>query len=207
MVLKRATPLLVLCMVIPGMAPAADSWWLTADQQGQQMLDQQRFDEAAEVFEDPFRKGVAYYRAGEFEKAASAFGRVASADAFYNPANALLFLGRYEEAIAGYDQALRTRPGWRQAEENRRLAGARLAALAPPEDDAGGTGGQLEADEIVFDETGRVNQGGTEVDTAGGDALTDEEMRKVWLRRVDNRPAEFLRARFAYQLYREAQDE
>lgn len=198
-------------LLLPVSAPlkAADlgSWWLTPDQVGQRLFDQQRFEEAAKAFEDPFRKGVALYRAGDFEKAASAFGLLASAEAAYNRANALVFLGRYEAAIESYAQALEASPGWRQAEDNQKLAEARLAALAPSDDDAGGTGGQMGADEIVFDETGRVNEGGSEVETQGGEAMSDEEMRKVWLRRVENKPAEFLRARFAYQLYREQQDD
>ena len=73
------------------------------------------------------------------------------------------------------------------------------------EDDAGGTGGQLEADEIVFDDTGRVNKSGAETETEGGQQMSDDEMRAVWLRRVQNDPAEFLRTRFAYQLYRDQQ--
>lgn len=200
----------VLCCLLAwsGCAWAADvrSWFLTPDQRGQRLLDAGRYDEAAEAFEDPMLKGVAYYRAAEFEKAASAFGRVDSAEAAFNRANALVFLGRYEEAIENYTAALNQRAEWRQAEENRELARARLAALAPPDSDEGGTGGMLGADDIVFDETGRTNTGGTEVESEGGQALSDEEMRKVWLRRVDNDPSDFLRARFAYQLYRDEKE-
>ena len=67
-------------------------------------------------------------------------------------------LVRYEEAIGSYEQALQMEPGWAEAEQNRDLARARKDRLAPPESDDGGTGGQLEADEIVFDDTGRVNR-------------------------------------------------
>jgi Ca-activated chloride channel family protein len=35
--------------------------------------------------------------------------------------------------------------------------------------------------------------------------MSDDEMRAVWLRRVQNDPAEFLRTRFAYQLFRDQQ--
>jgi Ca-activated chloride channel family protein len=77
--------------------------------------------------------------------------------------------------------------------------------LAPPDDDAGGTGEEVEADEIVFDDTGRVDKSGTESENEGGEGLSDDEMRAVWLRRIQNDPAEFLKARFAYQLYRDQQ--
>ena len=79
--------------------------------------------------------------------------------------------------------------------------------LAPPESDAGGTGGQLEADEIVFDDTGRVEASGSETVTEGGEPMSQDEMRAVWLRRVQNDPADFLRARFAWQLFRQNREE
>ena len=34
---------------------------------------------------------------------------------------------------------------------------------------------------------------------------SEDEMRAVWLRRIQNDPADFLRARFAFQLYRDQQ--
>ena len=178
-------------------------WWRTPDQQGQKLFEQERFLEAAGKFESPERKAVAFFRGGDFESAAALFGRIGSPEAAYNRGNALVMLGRYEEAIASYQAALSARSPWRQAEENLAIAKARLESLAPPDSDSGGTGGQLEADEIVFDDSGRVNESGSEQVTGGGDALTDDEMRAVWLRRIQNDPAEFLRTRFAYQLYRE----
>ncbi|MDH3926165.1 MAG: hypothetical protein OET41_16335, partial [Xanthomonadales bacterium] len=109
----------------------------------------------------------------------------------------------YEDAISSYQAALGMRPDWNEAQQNLAIAVARKERLAPPEDDAGGTGGQLGADEIVFDDTGRVNKAGSEDVTEGGEGLSEDEMRAVWLRRVQNDPAEFLRTRFAYQLYRD----
>jgi len=182
-------------------------WWLLPDQQGQKLFDRGQFAAAAESFEDPARRGAAYFRAGDFENAAAVYGRIPTAEAAYNRGNALIMLGRYEEAIKSYGQALKLRPEWVQAEQNRSIAQARKELLAPPESDDGGTGGQLEADEIVFDETGRVNKSGQEQVIDAGEALSDEEMRAVWLRRMQNDPADFLRARFSYQLYRDEQQE
>lgn len=187
----------------------SDTWgelWLTADQRGWRLFESGRFLEAAEVFGDPALRGAAYYRGGDFESAAAVFGRIATPEAAYNRGNALVMLGRYEEAIGSYARALEARPGWREALENRAIAEARLAALAPPESDAGGTGGELGADEIVFDDTGRVEKSGTEAVTEGEGGLSEDELRAVWLRRISNDPGEFLRARFAYQLYRSEQE-
>ena len=180
--------------------------WLTPDQQGERLLAQERFTEAAEAFEDPERRAMAYYRGGDFERAAAVWGSLSSPEAAYNRGNALVFLGRYEEAIASYDRALAGRGDWTVARENREIARLRLERLQPPGDDAGGTGGMLGADEIRFDDTGRVDQAGNTVTEEGQQALSDEAMRATWLRRVEDKPADFLRARFSYQLYRDEQE-
>ncbi len=60
------------------------------------------------------------------------------------------------------------------------------------------TGGQLEADEIVFGNSEPSPDAGDE-ETQGGPRLDQAEMRAMWLRRVQTRPADFLRHKFAYQ--------
>jgi Ca-activated chloride channel family protein len=211
----RPTGLIVMLVLwaLAGPAQAAKwpgnftGWWLTPDQQGQRLVAKGEYLEAAEAFRDPARKGAAYFRGGDFESAASVFGRMPGAEAAYNRGNALIMLGRYEEAIESFESALSGRPDWAEAEQNLAIARARQEMLAPPDSDAGGTGGMLEADEIVFDDSGRVDKGGTEAVTEGGEGMSEEEMRAVWLRRVQADPADFLRARFAYQLYRQEQPE
>lgn len=181
----------------------ADRWrdlWSTPDQQAQRLFDAGDHAGAAAKFSDPLRVGMAWYRAGEFERAAAAFGQLSSAEGHFNRANALLMRGKYDEAIAAYEQALAQRPDWQPAVDNRALALARKARLAPPEDDAGGTGGMLAADDFVLDDSGRTDRAGSEQTTEGGAPLTDARMRELWLRRVETRPADFLRARFARQL-------
>jgi Ca-activated chloride channel family protein len=189
-------------------AASADGWpegwrdlWLTRDQQAQRLFDAGEYAEAAGRFAEPMRVGMAWYRAGDFERAAAAFGRLTSAEAHFNRGNALLLQGAYDEAVTAYDQALAQRPGWASATENRQLALARKERLAPPEDDAGGTGGRLEADEILFDTTGRTDRAqGEQTAEEPGAGLTDAQLRDLWLRRVETRPADFLRARFARQI-------
>lgn len=176
-------------------------WWLTPEQQGQRLYDAGDYAAAAERFETPGRIGAALFAAGDFEGAATVFGRQAGPEGPYNRGNALVFLGRYDEAIESYDRALALRPGWREAAENRAIAVARRDALAPPEDDAGGTGGKLPADDFVMDESGRTAQSDQEqVIEAGEQVLDEDAMRALWLRRVETRPADFLAAKFAAQL-------
>ena len=59
----------------------------------------------------------------------------------------------------------------------------------------------LGADEIVFDDSGRVNNSSNEqVIDASDQQLGEDAMRAMWLRKVETRPADFLAARFNYQL-------
>lgn len=175
--------------------------WLTPDQQGQTLMNRGEYQKAAEKFTTPESIGAALFLTGDFEKAASVFGRSPSAEAAYNRGNAHVMLGEYDAAIDAYQRALAGRPGWAEAEQNLQISILRKQALAPPEDDAGGTGGQLGADEIVFDQTGRVNKSSQEqVIDAADQQLGEDAMRAMWLRKVETRPADFLAARFNYQL-------
>jgi Ca-activated chloride channel family protein len=181
--------------------------WFTPDQQGQRLMDQGSYQQASEKFTTPDRIGSALFLAGDFEKAAAVLGRSASAQSRYNRGNALIMLGQYDAAIEAYQDALIKRPNWPEAGQNLQIAILRKQALAPPDDDYGGTGGMLEADEIVFDDTGRVNKSSNEdVIEAADQQLGEDEMRAMWLRKVETRPADFLAIRFNYQLAKKDMD-
>ena len=175
-------------------------FWQTRDQKAQRLEDSGDLEAASELYTEPMRRGIALYKDAQFKAAASEFGRVATPDGSYNRGNALLMQGKYDAAVASYDQAILERPDWREAEENRDLALARKKMLEPPEDDGGGTGGMLEADDVVFDDRGKQGQDSQEeVEVGQGDALTDAQLRDLWLKKVETKPADFLRAKFAYQ--------
>ena len=136
-------------------SPNADTWrrlWLTPDQQAQRLFDHGQYAEAAKRFADPMRQGMAHYRAGDFKQAAAAFARRDTPQAAFNRGNALVMSGQYDDAITSYDGALQLRPDWVAAKANHVIAVARRDRMMPPQDDAGGTGGQLEADKIDFDD-------------------------------------------------------
>ena len=197
---------IAMIIIIAGTAlGCSQDTWLTPEQQGERLFAAGDYAGAAQRYTDPMRIGAAWYRAGEFERAAMAYGQRASAQAHFNRGNALLMLGRYDDAIAAYDLSLQQHPAWQPATDNQTLARIRQARLQPPEDDAGGTGGLLAADEIVFDTTGRVNQAKGEETVDANTGLTDTELRELWLRRVATRPADFLRARFAVQFARQSE--
>ena len=176
--------------------------WFTPDQLGQRRFEQGDFAAAAASFHDPLWRGAAWYRAGEFEKAAQAFARRDTPEAHYNQGNAWLLRGKYETAIASYDRALEKRPGWPEAVENRALAAARAKSVEQKGGDMGDQ--QIGADKIVFDQQARNE--GQETEVAGGAARSDQEIQALWLRRVQTRPADFLKAKFAYQQAIQTQD-
>jgi len=177
--------------------------WLTPDQQGQREFNRKEYAAAAKSYKDPMRQGAAWYRAGEFEKARQAFARVSSADAHYNTGNAWLMLGKYDQAIGSYELALKQRPDWKAAEENRQLAQARAKMV---EQKGGDLGDQREgADDVVFDKN--KPPGGQETEVTGEQAVSDSAVQAIWLRQVQTKPADFLRAKFAYQQSQETEGE
>ncbi|QDU80059.1 Tetratricopeptide repeat protein [Polystyrenella longa] len=175
--------------------------WFTPDQQGQRDFDNQKYAKAAVEFTDVERQGVAWFRAGEFEKAAQAFAKSQSPTAKFNEGNSWMLLGKYENAIERYEKALKLRPEWKEAEENLRLAKARSKLM---KNEGGDLGDQkLGADKIVFDK--KKNKGGQDTQITGEKATTDTTIQSMWLRRVQTKPSEFLRSKFAYQLSMESE--
>jgi Ca-activated chloride channel family protein len=177
---------------------------LTDDQSGYRLFEQADYAQAAARFVDPMWQGVALFRQGEFGEAASLFAAYDTAAGAFNQGNALLLAGSYEAAVARYERALELRPNWEDAQVNREIALARAALLKKDGGDM--TGGKLGADEIVFD-TGEPPQAAGEEQVQGGQEMTDAELRSIWLRQVQTRPADFLRAKFAYQHAKRGQGE
>ena len=98
-----------------------ESVWKNTEQQAEQALNEERFADAARLTDDPMRRGMAYYRSGQFEAAESAFAAADGPDAAYNLGNALAMQQRYEEAIASYDAALAQSPDMEDAAHNKKI--------------------------------------------------------------------------------------
>lgn len=101
----------LLCVAMPLSMPAhaaGGSLWQRTDQRQHQRIEQ----------------GADAYRRGDFVGAEKSFAGIDSADAFYNQGNALAKQGRYEAAIAAYDQALKRQPRMEDAIENRKVVDA-----------------------------------------------------------------------------------
>ncbi len=190
--------LLVVAIALVAGTIRQSHFWRTADQQGDALLRAGRFAEAAKAYTDPWHIGAAQYRHGDFEAAAHTFARVPGAPGAYNAGNAWLMHGKYDAAIASYDRALGFHPGWPEALENKALAAARKAKIeASGEHREEEQANAYKPDEIVFDQKGDQHKG-KPVELNGGE-MSDTELRATWLRSVQTTPADFLRAKFAYQ--------
>ncbi|TWT73122.1 tetratricopeptide repeat protein [Allorhodopirellula solitaria] len=175
-------------------ALAWSNLWFSPDQQGQRLTDRGEFSQAAAAFQDPMRQGIAWFRAGEFKKAEKSFARISTPDAIYNRANSQVMLGKYEAAIKTYDRAIQKQPDFPDAVTNREIAVIRAKRVVQ---EGGDLGDQQEgADEIKFD---KKKPGGQETVVQAQQPISNAAMQAMWLRRVQTKPAEFLKAKFAYQ--------
>lgn len=121
-------PLAMLAQAPLARASVWDDLWRRPDQQAQAEFDAGHAKEAQALARDPNLRGSAAYRAGDFAAASADFASAAAtdeasphdADAYYNRGNALAKQGKYEEAIAAYDRALKQTPGMQDAAANKK---------------------------------------------------------------------------------------
>ncbi len=101
------------------------SHFYNAEQQANQAYENKDYAIAGQCFQDPYRKGVAYYRMGDYAAAVEMFRQstrpeVASSAA-YNLGNALAQQNKLHDAIAAYEDVLKKWPDHSQAKENLEL--------------------------------------------------------------------------------------
>ena len=89
----------------------------------------QRVDQVAH---ERMQDGTAAYRSERYEDALKVWTGLPGADAAYNRGNALARMGRYDDAIAAYDEALARQPGMADAQANRAAVLAARDRKPPP---------------------------------------------------------------------------
>ena len=204
--MKRLRILLVAIAGITVVALLSTGWWIgwadllaTPDQRGRRLMHEGRYADAATIFADPMWRGAALMKAGDFKDAEQAFGALDTAESAFDQGNALVMLGKYDDAIRRYNRALELRSGWADAEANRTLAQLRAERIKKTGGDTGIE--DQKADEIVYDRN-KKSQDGMKTRMTG--EMTNAAVRDLWLKRVQTRPADFLKARFLYQLEEKA---
>jgi Ca-activated chloride channel family protein len=122
---KGAVYVLILAPSLMTTAPTeASVWqdlWYTADQQGQNALENGDAEKAQSLFKNPQWQASAAYNNADYDSAAELFKQGNSADDYYNLGNSLAHMGELDKAIAAYDQALQLQPEMQDAIANKKL--------------------------------------------------------------------------------------
>lgn len=119
-----ATVIVVGVVLLAPASALALSWeslWLNDDQRGADAMQREDHATAAQTFDDPRWRAAAWYRAGEYRRAAEAWAGMDDTRAHYNRGNALARAGDLEAAVAAYETVLEREPGHADARHNLEL--------------------------------------------------------------------------------------
>jgi len=178
--------------LLPSNALAADfvDMWLTPDQQGRMAYEKGDFEAAAAHFADPMWKGVSLYRAGKFAEALDAFATADSAESWYDQGNALLHIGKLDEAVTAYKTALKKKPQWPDASANLTIA-EQLVKLKKDEEEEQQDAPGLPPDSIQFDDKGKKGKADT--------ISIAEQTSELWMKNIIVSPADLMARKFAIE--------
>jgi Ca-activated chloride channel family protein len=93
--------------------------WFTKDYQGQRMINKGQYAEAATKFQDPMQKGVAWFKAGNYEEAIEAFKQDTTAIGAYNLGLAYFNNGDTAAAMFAFGEAEELDPSLTSANDAR----------------------------------------------------------------------------------------
>lgn len=163
----------------PAMALDWQSLWLRDDQRAAQAIAQGDAKKAVEYAHDPAWQGTAYYQSGDYARATEAFTGVDSADGRYNLGNALAQQGKYQEALAAYQDALKRDPKHEDALFNKRIIEQLLNnqsadSQQSSQGDADQSAGQNQGQSQNQSSAGSDDAKGTQSDEASGGAASDD---------------------------------
>ena len=172
----------------PAEANALADAFFTRDQQGRWAFEHQHYPAAAELFVDPYWKGIAAYNAADFDLALASFAQLDTPQAYFYLGNIYVHRFKFEQAIAAYRQALALQPQFPEASANLALA----LALLKDTDSAEQNTPEVKPDAIKFDKQPGKGQS-KPLQTL--QAASDEQ----WLQNLTTSPANFLRQKFSLQ--------
>lgn len=200
--------------------------WLTEDYRAQQYYSQGDYQKAAELFTEPIRKGLAYYKSDMFYDAIEAFSQDSTAQGQYNLGLAYYKVGEITLAKMAFEKANSIDPTMKAASTNLLITQnlidsnpnilegaeeipneeqAQNIKNTDPEDLGGGGQEATEEDmkkerkeEIVETDIRK----GKELDEVPEDFESGEQdnSQKVLMRKVDDDPSLFLKRKFLHQI-------
>lgn len=172
----------------PAQANALTYAFFTRDQQGRWAFEHQHYPAAADLFVDPYWKGIAAYNAADFDLALASFAQLNTPQAYFYLGNIYVRRFKFDQAIAAYRQALILQPQFPEASANLALA----IALQKDTDSAEQNTPEVKPDAIKFDKQPGKGQS-KPLQTR--QAASDEQ----WLENLTTSPANFLRQKFSLQ--------
>ncbi len=204
-----------------------DDLWYTKEYQVQKEYDDQNYTKAALEFSNPVRKGVAYYKAGDFSSAKIAFEKDTTTIGLYNLGLTYAKLGQLEKSQEIFKKVLQKDPANENANSNLKhiiSAIAELDSLKPEDaaineegkraknkqnnsqEDLSGGGQKATKKDMEIErleetvETGKRKE--KELDELPDDFKSGKEEipKNILMRKVDDDPALFLTRKFKYQI-------
>ncbi len=201
--------------------------FFSKDYQGQKLLDVGNYSKAGDVFESSIRKGVAYYRAGNYEEAIEAFKSDTTAMGSYNLGLTYYKNGNYNAAQLAFGKAVELNPDLKDASVNQEIVQqliqsenevslkdaeeaneqgqAKNKQNKSPEDLSGGgqeaTKKDMEKERLEETTTTDIRKG-KELEEVPDDLEVgkNDAPQKILMRKVDDDPALFLKRKFAHQV-------
>ena len=159
--------------------------FLNHEQQAWVAYERGDYKDAMANFSTPYRRGVAAYRAGEYEQAATLFQTAASQkeglDALYNLGNAQLMQRLPEDAITTYEAGLKQRPNDEAALHNLAIAQKMLAQehRLPP---------QMQPPQLPKNQQGQGPQGGGQNNQDNQNTQNNQNKQQGQPQQGQNRP-------------------
>lgn len=131
LVFRRGTLLSLMVITIlpiglltPKTSYAMDYWselpsiFQSQDQQGYEAWENKKYGAAEALFENQQWKASALYRQGKYAQAAKIYALDKTPTGYYNYGNTLALTNKLEEAKKAYEQALKLKPDFNQAQDN-----------------------------------------------------------------------------------------
>lgn len=194
----------------PGTYAESIGWadiWLTKDQQGQRLFNQQQYDKAAKVFQEPYWKATAFYFAGDYQSAQQYYLRVDTVEAQLGAAASLAHQREYIAARQLYREVLKSNPGNRTALHNLQLMEAIIKHINEFSEGQLSSG-EMESSQELGNNPQTADGVTQELDPSlvkeeklsAEELLTSSAAHDNWMKRVDSELGVFLAYKFHRQL-------